>query len=119
MLAEEGVLQVRADRMTHRPYGLQGGSPGAASRNTLDPGTPHERALRAKLTMPFRRGQVFRHQLPGAGGWGDPLAREPEAVAGDVRHGKVSRAAALAEYGVVIAADGSVDAAATRARRAA
>ena len=29
MLADEGILQVRADRQTHRPYGLQGGGPGA------------------------------------------------------------------------------------------
>ena len=30
MLADEGILQVRADRQTHRPYGLQGGGPGAS-----------------------------------------------------------------------------------------
>ena len=119
MLAEEGVLQVRADRMVHRPYGLQGGGPGAASRNTLEPDTLNARTLRAKLTMPLRRGQVFRHQLPGAGGWGDPLTRSPQAVAQDVRDGKVSRAAAAADYGVVLAEDGSVDGAATGARRSA
>ena len=38
MLADEGILQVRADRQTHRPYGLQGGGPGAPGRNVLDPG---------------------------------------------------------------------------------
>ena len=38
MLAEEGILQVRADRQTHRPYGLQGGGPGAPGRNVMDPG---------------------------------------------------------------------------------
>ena len=118
MLADEGVLQVRADRMTHRPYGLQGGRPGAASRNVLDPGLPTERALRAKLTMGLRRGQVFRHELPGAGGWGDPMERAPEAVAFDVAEGKVSRAAARAEYGVALAADGTVDVAGTQAARA-
>ena len=42
MLADEGILQVRADRQTHRPYGLQGGGPGAAGRNVLDPGLPSE-----------------------------------------------------------------------------
>ena len=118
MLAEEGVLQVRADRMAHRPYGLQGGGPGAASRNTLDPDGAGERALRAKLTMTLRRGQVFRHQLPGAGGWGDPMERAVEAVLLDVREGKVSREAAAAEYGVVIGVDGVVDLVATGAARA-
>ena len=67
MLADEGILQVRADRQTHRPYGLSGGMPGAAGRNILDPGTPGERKLHAKLTMTMRRGDVFRHDLPGAG----------------------------------------------------
>ena len=42
MLADEGILQVRADRQTHRPYGLQGGGPGAPGRNVLDPGLPTE-----------------------------------------------------------------------------
>jgi N-methylhydantoinase B len=48
---------------------------------------------------------MFRHQLPGSGGWGDPLEREPEAVLRDVRNEFVSVAAAAAEYGVVIATD--------------
>ena len=62
MLADEGILQVRADRQTHRPYGLQGGGPGAAGRNVLDPGLPTEQKLHAKLTMTLRKGQVFRHR---------------------------------------------------------
>ena len=45
MLADEGILQVRADRQTHRPYGLYGGGPGAAGRNMLDPGLPTEQKL--------------------------------------------------------------------------
>ena len=34
--------------------------------------------------MIIRRGEVFRHELAGAGGWGDPLERDPEAVLKDV-----------------------------------
>ena len=44
---------------------------------------------------------------------GDPFEREPEAVAEDVLDEKVSVAAARELYGVVVAHDGSVDAAAT------
>ena len=105
MLADEGILQVRADRATHRPYGLQGGGPGTPSRNTLNPGTAEEQKLPAKLTMTFKRGQVFRHELPGAGGWGDPLARDLGAVAADLLEGKLSIAAAARDYGVVVAGD--------------
>ena len=55
MLADEGILQVRADRQTHRPYGLYGGGPGASGRNMLDPGMPTEEKLHAKLTMTLRK----------------------------------------------------------------
>ncbi len=105
MLADEAVLQVRADRATHRPYGLQGGGPGTPSRNILNPGTPQEQHLPAKLTMNFKRGQVFRHELPGAGGWGNPLTRPLEAVAADLQSGKLTLAAAARDYGVVITGD--------------
>jgi N-methylhydantoinase B len=39
-------------------------------------------------------------ELPGGGGFFDPLAREPEAVAGDVAEGLVSPGAAERDYGV-------------------
>ena len=46
--------------------------------------------------------------LAGAGGWGDPLERDPAAVLRDVRNELLSPAKALADYGVVIA-DAKVD----------
>ena len=120
MLAEEGILQVRADRQTHRPYGLAGGGEGAAGRNLLNPDTSAEQVLHAKLTMTFRAGEVFRHQLPGGGGFGDPLARDPAAVAKDLRDGLVTIAGAARDYAVVARGDPpEVDAAATTALRAA
>jgi N-methylhydantoinase B len=119
MLADEGILQVRADRQTHRPYGLYGGGPGAAGRNILDPGLPTEQKLHAKLTMTLRKGQVFRHQLPGAGGWGDVLERDLALVARDLRDGLVTIEAAARDYGVVARGDPPViDPTATEALRA-
>ncbi len=69
--------------------------------------------------MTVRKGAVIRHELAGAGGWGDPLARDPGRVAADVRNGKLSAAHARTAYGVVVAVDGSVDGAATARARAA
>ena len=40
---------------------------------------PTEATLHAKLTMTLRRGQVFRHDLPGAGGMGDRAEPRPGA----------------------------------------
>jgi N-methylhydantoinase B len=118
MLADEGILQVRADRQTHRPYGLQGGQPGAAGRNVLDPDLPTEQKLHSKLTMTLCRGQVFRHELPGAGGYGDPLQRDLALVAKDLRDGLVTIEAAARDYGVVAHGDPpQIDATATEALR--
>jgi N-methylhydantoinase B len=104
MLADEGILQVRADRQTHRPYGLQGGGPGAFGVNVMNPG-PGETKLHAKITMTLKRGEIFRHELPGAGGWGPALDRDLSLVARDLRDGLVTIAAAARDYGVVAAGD--------------
>ena len=119
MLADEGILQVRADRQTHRPYGLQGGGPGEFGLNMLDPGAPTQEKLHAKLTMTLRKGQVFRHELPGAGGWGNALDRDLDLVARDLRDGLVTIEGAARDYGVVATGDPPViDQAATQALRA-
>ena len=48
------------------------------------------------------QGDVFRHELPGGGGWGDPLKRDPQKVLKDVRNEFVSLECAATDYGVVI-----------------
>jgi N-methylhydantoinase B len=100
-LEEEGILQVRSDRRRIRPYGLYGGRPGKPSANYLNPERENQ-PLESKLTMTIRRGDVFRHELAGAGGWGDPLERDPEALLRDVRNELISSSAAANDYGVVI-----------------
>ena len=70
--------------------------------------------LPSKFTMTIRRGDVFRHVLAGAGGWGDPLERDPAAVLRDVRNELLSPEKAAADYGVVVDTRAwTVDAAAT------
>ena len=115
---EEGVLQVRSDRRDHRPFGLYGGSPGKPSENYLNPDAEN-RALPGKFTMTVKRGDVFRHVLAGAGGWGDPLERDIAAVLRDVRNELLSPAKAADDYGVVVdTALWPVDEKATAVRRA-
>jgi N-methylhydantoinase B len=111
------MLQVRSDRRDHRPFGLYGGSPGAPSENYLNP-DGENRLLPSKLTMTIKKGEVFRHVLAGAGGWGDPLERDPAAVLRDVRNELLSPQKALADYGVVVDTTAwKVDAEATARRR--
>jgi N-methylhydantoinase B len=47
-------------------------------------------------------GDVVTIDAPGGGGYGNPLARDPELVLSDVIEGYVSRESAHADYGVVI-----------------
>jgi N-methylhydantoinase B len=114
-LAEEAILQVRSDRRDFRPFGLYGGGAGRPSMNYLNPDS-HPAPLPSKLTMTMKKGDLFRHEVAGAGGWGDPLERDAQAVLADVRNEFVSAAAAREDYGVVIAR-GKVDEAATAALR--
>jgi len=117
LLAEEATLQLRSDRMTFLPYGLDGGRPAAPTRNVLNP-QGEARVLPAKLTSTMRRGDVLRHEQPGGGGHGDPFLREPARVAADVANEKISLEYARHEHGVVIdPLSLEVDEAATRALR--
>jgi N-methylhydantoinase B len=117
-LEAEGVLQVRSDRRAFRPFGLYGGSPGRPSMNWLNP-EGDRRPLPSKPTMTIRAGEVFRHEVAGGGGWGDPLERDPELVLRDARNEKISIGAAARDYGVVVdEGRWAVDAAATAALRA-
>ncbi|MDQ2803999.1 MAG: hydantoinase B/oxoprolinase family protein [Pseudomonadota bacterium] len=48
---------------------------------------------------------MFRYQTAGGGGWGDPLARDPERVMRDVRDEYISFEGARRDYGVVVIGD--------------
>ena len=119
LLAEEAQLTVRSDRRAHPPYGLRGGAPGAPSSNVINPdGAALSLPALPMRAIAIRRGDVFRHTMAGGGGYGDPLARDVQAVLEDVLDEKVSPGQARAAYGVVLARDGgSVDAEATAALR--
>jgi N-methylhydantoinase B len=116
LLAEEALLQLRSDRTHHAPYGLFGGEPGAKTVNVLNPHRNGE-ALSGKVTRSIRTGDRLRHVQAGAGGYGDPLQRDPVLVACDVRNGKISNQFARERHGVVIDSSHSVDVAATETLR--
>ena len=101
MREEEGTMQIRLDRCAFHPFGLNGGTHGRLARNIFNPGRDDEN-MTGKVTRTIHRGDVFRYEMAGAGGWGDPLDREPVSVLKDVRNEYVSLNAARHEYGVVI-----------------
>ena len=99
-------------------WGLQGAGEAVTSRLTRNPDGAAVELGNTDLVA-CDPGDVIRVIGPGAGGWGDPFARPAELVAEDMRRGAVSPAAAARDYGVVLGADGAVDAAETATRRAA
>jgi N-methylhydantoinase B len=105
-LEESGTFQIRSDRRRFGAYGLAGGGEGRRSRNVLNPG-PRERVLPGKTTLHVEHGDVLLHELAGAGGWGDPLERDPERVLADVLDDKVTLEHARSAYGVVLNASGT------------
>jgi N-methylhydantoinase B len=83
----------------------------------VNPETPIAREIGKIDVLPLGPGDLVRITAPAGGGHGDPLERDPAAVAQDVRAGLVTARAAGCEYGVVFL-DGGVDDTATRNLRA-
>lgn len=108
--------------MTHgaevpNSVGLYGAAPGAMvcqQFGELDDTLQDLGPKPGRRTMTAR--DVFAVAWQGGGGWGDPIERNPEAVAHDVRRGVVTPEAAMRVYGVVLV-DGRPDRDATADRR--
>jgi N-methylhydantoinase B len=118
-VADEGKLTNLSERQRFAPYGLFGGKTGALARTVINPG-PDEQIVHGKQSREFAYGDVISFQQSGAGGYGDPLDRDPARVLDDVLDEYVSVEAARRDYGVVIAGEGldlGVDDAATTALR--
>jgi N-methylhydantoinase B len=91
-------LAASADRTRCPAEGVDGGRPGAPARTALDTGETRD----FKRTQHVTPGRRVILELAGGGGFGDPFARDPQAVLRDVLNGFVSLEAAREDYGVVI-----------------
>jgi N-methylhydantoinase B len=119
--------------------GMLGGYPGAANSFNVVRGTGVLEALAGARHLPQSVGELGGmeetlvnhvagvplgrrdafHQVTGGGaGMGDPLLRDPERVAADVRDGYVSRRQADLACGVVLDPEGRQDRPASERRRA-
>jgi N-methylhydantoinase B len=114
----DGSITYQDDRAMTYPYGVAGGKPGAPSKKTLVRAGGEEVEMPSKVSgVPVYEGDLLLFETAGAGGVGDPLSRDSEAVAKDVRWNLVSREAAREEYGVALDDSGNVDANATETER--
>ena len=102
ILTDDVTLARYGDRQRFAPFGLFGGKEGSKGKFILNPDTPEERPLKSKGLDVLNTGDVVSLRLPGAGGYGDPLERDPDLLLADVRDGKISLESARQDYKVVI-----------------
>ncbi len=98
-LLSDAVLTVRGDRMDIPPPGRDGGGSGTSGFNRVRrvDGTLEELATK-QINIPLRSGDHFLLGTSGGGGLGDPADRRAEQVVEDVAQGRISAAAARADY---------------------
>jgi N-methylhydantoinase B len=101
----EFAVNASFDRIAHAPRGRDGGLDGANGRVATKTG----KTLRTKGLQVIPDGERLILELPGGAGMGDPVTRNPEQVARDVRDGLVSADSAKALYRVAISANGELD----------
>jgi N-methylhydantoinase B len=108
------------ERGRFAPFGVAGGENAALNRFVWQSDDGEQSPpMASKVTdVKLRKGQRVRLETPGGGGWGSPFSRDPERVARDVRQSLITAQDAVKDYGVVLAADGTVDLAATKEARA-
>ena len=104
------TISTMFDRVKNPPRGREGGQGGEAGRVHLGSGQD----LRSKGRQPVPAGERLVLEMPGGGGYGDPLERPLAAIARDLRDGLISVEAAEANYGVKVQADGSLEETAAR-----
>jgi N-methylhydantoinase B len=94
-----------ADRTAYPAPGLLGGQAGATGEVTLGDGS----RLNAKALKDLKPGEVVHVNLPGGGGYGDPLSRDTERVRWDVIEGYITPEKAERNYGVAVRYTGRSD----------
>ena len=109
----EGALSMETARTLEGSPGVAGGQHSAVQRQTkihLDGhqevigGLDEQGVWRNPLLCahPFAYGETFMFESTGGGGYGNPLARDPQQVLDDVLDEYISMRAAREVYGVVI-----------------
>ena len=103
-LGDEGRLSFIAERGRFGPKGLAGGREGMKTEMIVIQGDEIYRPehITKDANIPLRKGAIFRQLTPGGGGFGDPLERDPQAVAEDVRLEYITPRQARDDYGVVV-----------------
>ncbi len=112
-----GTVSIHDDRRFVPPRGVNGGQPGARARKIHEKADGTQTIVANKPDrLEVAEADVLHFITWGSGGWGDPLARNPDLVETEIRQGLVTPEGAKAS-GVVADNAGAVEAAATELLR--
>lgn len=101
VLGHDSQFTIKADRQKTPPCGLFGGQPGLPGVITIYPGTDQEAVIDSKKSgTTLKSGGVLRCQMPGAGGYGNPLERDRALIVHDLEEGYITPESALRDYGL-------------------
>jgi N-methylhydantoinase B/oxoprolinase/acetone carboxylase alpha subunit len=117
----DGTYSCEGDRQCDPPRGIFAGWDGLTASCRKNPDTPREEYLEAKVTgVPFKAGEYIEFREPNAGGYGDPLERDPALVRDDVLDDFTTIELARDAHGVIFRDQKSleIDEEATERRRA-
>jgi N-methylhydantoinase B/oxoprolinase/acetone carboxylase alpha subunit len=106
----DGTYSCEGDRQYDPPRGVFGGWDGLVASTHKNPGTAREEYLEAKVTgIEFSAGEYIEFREPNAGGYGDPLEREPALVREDVLDDFTTIELARDAYGVIFRDEKSLE----------
>jgi N-methylhydantoinase B len=106
-----------SDGVVNSAKGVRGGGNGGPANQFRLLSDGGREQLDACAQVSLKDGERLLSISCGGGGYGDPAGRDPAIVARDVAEGWITPKRAADIYRVAVAADGSVDAAATAALR--
>jgi len=106
----DGTFSCEGDRQWDPPRGIFGGWDGLSASTHKNPGTDREEYLEAKVTgIEFKAGEYIEFREPNAGGYGDPLERDPALVREDVLDDFTTVQLAREAYGVLFKDERSLE----------
>ena len=96
---EDGVrATITGERVKTRPWGLEGGLPGAPAEYLVVRADGTVERLPSKATVKLGRGDEIAIRTPGGGGYGPPEERPVELVERDLVEGRIIRGHAEMYY---------------------
>ena len=102
ILSEDVTFSGLSDRQEIAPWGLFEGKEGGCGAYYSVKGDNVEKLGSKCSNIALKKGDYISVLTPGAGGYGDPIERDPQLVLNDLIERKISKEKADELYGVVI-----------------